>query len=178
MQKKLISLILIALFLITSVLAGCSSGKTETSQESAVVQEQATTESAGEEFETTDTETPESASITDEEVLFDFYSPASDWPKAVPLHTDMKVTSYERTENSMVASGYCKYDMIGINNFYTNARKEVGGGYPWEWDPGKESVTSGSDQVFYFISEEGQSLTIKFAEVEEGVLKFEFDFKE
>ncbi len=68
--------------------------------------------------------------------------------------------------------------MIGINNFYTNARKEVGGGYPWEWDPDKESITEGSDQVFYFVSEEGQSLTIKFAEVEEGVLKFELDFKE
>jgi hypothetical protein len=67
---------------------------------------------------------------------------------------------------------------MGINNYYTNARKEVGGGYPWEWDPDKESITSGSDQVFYFISEEGQSLTIKFAEVEEGILEFELDFKE
>ena len=178
MQKKLISLMLVALFLITSVLAGCSSGKTETAQESAVVQEQATAETVEKELQTEETETMESASITDEEVLFDFYNPASDWPKAVPLHTDMKVTSYERTENSMVASGYCKYDMMGINNFYTNARKEVGGGYPWEWDPDKESIIEGSDQVFYFISEEGQSLAIKFAEAEEGVLEFELDFKE
>jgi len=177
-QKKLISLMLIALFLIISVLAGCSSGKTATVQESAVAQEQATTELAGEELETEETEAIESASITDEEVLFDFYNPPSDWPKVVPLHGEMKVTVYERTENSMLASGYCKYDMAGINNFYTNARKQVGGGYPWEFDPDKESITTGSEQVFYFISEEGQSLTIKFAEAEEGVLEFELDFKE
>jgi hypothetical protein len=178
MQKKLISLILIVLFLVTAVMAGCSSGKAAITQDSTVAQEQATTETGEEELQTEETETTGSASITDEKVLFDFYNPASDWPKAVPLHTEMKVTSYERTENSMIASGYCKYDMVGINNFYTNARKEVGGGYPWEWAPDKESITEGSDQVFYFISEEGQSLTIKFAEVEEGVLKFEFDFKE
>lgn len=171
-------MILIALFLITAVLAGCSSGKTETPQESAVAQEQSTVESAGEEAEAENTEAPESASITDEESLFDFYTIPADWPKAVPLHGEMKVTSYERTENSMLASGYCKYDMAGINNFYTNARKQVGGGYPWEFDPDKESITTGPDQVFYFSSEEGQFLTIKFAEVEQGVLKFEFDFKE
>ena len=178
MQKKLISLLLVALFLIISVLTGCSSGKTATVQESTVAQEQATTELAGEELETEETEAIESASITDEEVLFDFYTIPSDWPKVVPLHGEMKVTVYERTENSMLASGYCKYDMSGINNFYTNARKQVGGGYPWEFDPDMESITTGSDQVFYFISEEGQSITIKFAEAEEGVLEFEFDFKE
>jgi len=143
-----------------------------------VAQEQSTVESAGEEAEAENTEAPESASITDEESLFDFYTIPADWPKAVPLHGEMKVTSYERTENSMLASGYCKYDMAGINNFYTNARKQVGGGYPWEFDPDKESITTGPDQVFYFSSEEGQFLTIKFAEVEQGVLKFEFDFKE
>ena len=178
MQKKLISLLLVALFLIISVLTGCSSGKTATVQESAVAQEQANTELAGEELETEETEAIESASITDEEVLFDSYTIPSDWPKVVPLHGEMKVTVYERTENSMLASGYCKYDMAGINNFYTNARKEVGGGYPWEWDQNKESITQGSDQVFYFISEDGQSLTIKFAEAEEGILRFELDFKE
>jgi len=176
MQKKIIPLLLIVLFLFTAILAGCSSGEAETPQESTVAREQATDESVGEETE--NTEAPESASITDEESLFDFYTIPVDWPKAVPLYTEMKVTSYERTENSMLASGYCKYDMAGISNFYTNARKQVGGGYPWEFDPDKESITTGPDQVFYFSSEEGQFLTIKFAEVEQGVIKFELDYKE
>jgi len=152
MQKKLISLLLAALFLIISVLAGCSSEKTAIVTESTVAQEQTTTELAEEELETEETEAVESASIADEEVLFDFYTIPSDWPKAVPLHGDMKVTLYERTENSMLASGYCKYDVEGINNFYTNARKQVGGGYPWEFDPDTESITTGTDQVFYLLA--------------------------
>jgi hypothetical protein len=60
----------------------------------------------------------------------------------------------------------------------TNARKETGGGYNWEFDTAKESVTSGPEQVFYFIDNEGKSLTIKLAEVEKDVIKFELDFKE
>ena len=172
------SIVLVAMFLIILVLAGCSSGNTDTMQESTAAQEQTSTELVEEELETEETEAIESSSITDEEVLFDFYTIPSDWPKIVPLHGEMKVTVYERTENSMTASGYCKYDMAGINNFYTNARKQVGGGYPWEFDSEIESVTTGTDQVFYFTSEEGQSLTIKFSEIEERLLKFSFDLKE
>ncbi|MBM3707681.1 MAG: hypothetical protein FJW69_04980 [Actinobacteria bacterium] len=46
---------------------------------------------------------------------------------------------------------------LSYNIFYTNAHKEVGGGYPWKWDQNTESITQGSDQIFYFIIEDGQS---------------------
>ncbi len=178
MQKKMMTALILALFLITAFLAGCSSGKTTAAAETTSAVQQETAGETEQELQAEETGAPESASITDEEVLFDFYSIPADWPKSVPLHAEMKVTSYERTENSMLASGYCTYDMVGINNFYTNARKEVGGGFPWEWDQGKESITQGSDQVFYFVSEDGQSLTIKFAEAGESALKFELDYKQ
>ena len=174
MQKKLISLLLVALFLIISVLAGCSSEKTTTAQETTTAAQE-TTKGVQ---ETQEAETTEAATVAEDEILFDSYTIPTDWPRAVPLHNEMKVTKYERTESSMIASGYCKYAISGINNYYTNAQKEVGGGYPWEFDSNKESVTQGADQVFYFISEEGQSLTIKFTEVEKDVLTFELDYKE
>jgi len=175
MQKKLLSLLIVTVFIVISTLAGCSSEKTTTAQESATAAQETTAVETTQEVQETETT---AAAMAEEEILFDSYTIPSDWPKAVPLHGEMKVTKYERTENSMIASGFCKYDVIGLNNFYTNAQKKIGGGYPWEFDSGKESVTQGTDQVFYFVSEEGQSLTIKFSEVEERLLTFEFDYKE
>ena len=141
MQKKLIVLMLVVIFLIIAVMSGCSTGETASVTESTAEQDmenvetaEAAVETAEEELQTEEIETTESASILDEEVLFDFYNPAPDWPKVVPIHTDMKVTAYDRADSSMIASGYCEVDISRISNFYTNAQKEVGGGYPWEFE--------------------------------------------
>jgi len=175
MKKRLVSLLILTLFIAISVLTGCSSENASQLQETTLTE---TTNQEQESQETEAAETSETVQAAEEEILFDFYSIPSDWPKTVPLHNEMKVTKYERTDNSMFASGFCTYDVFGLNNYYTNARKEVGGGYPWDYDPSQESVTEGSEQVFYFVSEEGQSLNIKFTEVEERMLTFELDYKE
>lgn len=108
--------------------------------------------------------TQETAAEIKEEVLFDVTNLPADWPKVVPLSHVLKVTHYERTGKSMSASGYGEDIILRASNFYINARKETGGGYFWEFDPAKTSVTTGSDHVFYYIDEEGHSLTIKFWE--------------
>lgn len=181
MKRKLTVLLFLSLFMAISVLEGCSSGKKSESMETTITentkQEQLSQENQSVEITET-AEAAEAFTASDEEVLFDFYSIPADWPGAVPLHTEMKVTKYERTEISMNASGFCTYDIFGLNNFYTNARKEVGGGYPWDFDPEKESVTEGSEQVFYYVSEDGKSLTIKFSESEEKMLIFDLSYKE
>ena len=125
----MISLFLVILFIIVSVAAGCSAEKSADIKEAAA---------AGTKKEESVTETTEPLSITEEEVLFDFYSLPPDWPRSVPIHGEMKVSKYERSENSMFVSGNGKYMIAGLSNFYTNARKETGGGYNWEFDPAKE----------------------------------------
>ena len=115
----------------------------------------------------------------DADLLFDFYSTPSDWPRAVPaVMNDFKVTVYERSENSMYAAGFGDIQISRVNNFYMNARKETGTSFNWEFDLTKDSVTEGSEQVFYYIDAEGKTLTIRFKEVDTDQIIFELDFKE
>lgn len=91
---------------------------------------------------------------------------------------DANATSYERTDNTLYVAGYVEIPISRVSNFYMNARKEVGTSFDWEFDPTKDSVTEGDDQVFYYIDDEGKTLTIRLKEVEENWVEFELDFKE
>lgn len=115
----------------------------------------------------------------EDEVLFTFFTTPSDWPRAVPsIMNEFNVTSYERTESSMYAAGYGELLLSRVNNFYMNARKETGTSFDWEFDPARKSVTEGDEQVFYYIDDEGKTLTIKFREVDKDKIEFELDYYE
>ncbi|MDD3521216.1 MAG: hypothetical protein PHU65_08310, partial [Actinomycetota bacterium] len=81
MIRKLTILLVIALFLAISVLAGCSLGKTSQQQETAIA-ENANQEQTVKENQSAETSeaagTTEVVQITEEEILFDFYSIPSD----------------------------------------------------------------------------------------------------
>ncbi len=166
-----------AVLLFLPLVTGCSSNDNPAEPE----------ESAAEESKTETTETEEDSededgetySAGDDQIIFTFFTTPSDWPRAVPaIMNEFNVTSYERTENSMYTAGYGELQLSRVNNFYMNARKETGTSFDWEFDPARESVTEGEEQVFYYIDEEGKSLTIKFREVERDRIEFELDYKE
>jgi len=153
-----VSLIILCLFL-----AGCSGNSASSPEEPA----QTTPEDS---FE---------VAADDADILFDFYSTPSDWPRAVPsVMNDFKVTAYERTDSGMYAAGFGDILISRVNNFYMNARKETGTSFNWEFDPTKDSVTEGKEQIFYYIDDEGKTLTIRFREVDTNRILFELDFKE
>lgn len=184
-MNKWFLILLVSVLLFLPLIAGCSGNDNPAAPEQSAVTDQPE-EPVVEEPETEATETEddiedaeETGSADDDEVLFTFFTTPSDWPRAVPsIMNEFSVTSYERTENSMYAAGYGELQLSRVNNFYMNARKETGTSFDWEFDPAKESVTEGEEQVFYYIDDEGKSLTIKFREVEKDRIEFELDYKE
>lgn len=151
------------LFILCLFLAGCSGNGVSSPEEPAQTAPVDSLEVAADEAD----------------VLFDFYSTPSDWPRAVPsVMNDFKVTVYERTDSRMYAAGFGDIQISRVNNFYTNARKETGTSFSWEFDPTMDSVTEGSEQKFYYIDAEGKTLTIRFKEVDTDKIIFELDFKE
>lgn len=151
------------LFIMCLLLAGCSGNDASPPEEPVQTAPEDSSEVAEDEAD----------------VLFDFYSTPSDWPRAVPsVMNDFKVTAYERTDSSMYAAGFGDIQISRVNNFYMNARKETGTSFNWEFDPANASVTEGSEQVFYYIDDEGKTLTIRFREVDTDKILFELDFNE
>lgn len=184
-MNKWFLFLLVAVLLFLLLISGCSGNDNPAAPEQPAADD-APEESAAEEPKPEATETEddiedaeETGSAGDDEVLFTFFTTPSDWPRAVPsIMNEFSVTSYERTENSMYAAGYGELQLSRVNNFYMNARKETGTSFDWEFDQAKESVTEGEEQVFYYINDDGNSLTIKFREVEKDRIEFELDFKE
>lgn len=60
------------------------------------------------------------------------------------------------------------------NNFYNNAVS--GSSYSWDFDPAKESVTEGPEQVFYLVDAEGRTLIVTLKEINSDKIKFALDF--
>ncbi len=153
----------VILFILCLSLAGCSGNSASSPEEPAM-------DVTEDSFE---------VATDDAAVLFDFFSTPSNWPRAVPaVMNDFKVTVYERTDSSMYAAGFGDIQISRVNNFYMNARKETGTSFNWEFDPAKDSVTEGREQIFYYIDAEGKTLTIRFKEVDTDRIIFELDFKE
>lgn len=177
MIKRWLLIILIGLLVLAPLTTGCS-GDDSTAPEQQEEPEPQEETAADEEADDDPGEEEENAAGEDE-VLFDFYSTPSDWPRAVPpVMNEFKVTSYERTDNTMYAAGFGDLQMSRANNFYTNATRDAGNSFDWTFDPGKESVTEGSEQVFYYIDEAGKSLTIKLKEIDPMKIEFELDYQE
>ncbi len=172
MKHNMWLIVLVVFFTLFALLGGCSGGDSTMPESPAVDEAQAdepAVEEAAEEVQRDD----------EDEVLFDFYSTPSDWPRAVPsVMNEFKVTRYERTANGMQASGYGDLQISRANNFYMNARKETGTSFNWEFDSSRESITEGSEQIFYYIDDEGKSLVIKLKELEPNKIEFELDFQE
>jgi hypothetical protein len=153
----------VILFVVCLFMAGCSGNDASSPEEPA---QTAPEDSLG-------------VDVDDADILFDFYSTPSDWPRVVPsVMNDFRVTVYERTDSSMYAAGFGDVEISRVNNFYMNARKETGTSFNWEFDLTKDSVTEGSEQVFYYIDDEGKTLTIRFKEADTDRIIFELDFKE
>lgn len=170
MHKKWLLLLLVITMVVALSIVGCSGGDSPAAEE--IVTEEPVTEEPVEE--------PAATEEPAEEALFDFYSTPSNWPRVVPaIMMEFKVTEYERTDNAMHAAGTGDVSMSRANNYYMNAMKKEGStSFKWEFDPAKTSVTEGSEQVFYFIDDEGKSLTINLKEIESNKIEFSLDFAE
>ncbi len=169
-MKKLM-LLFFLFVIIATLMAGCS-------DDAPAIQEEP--EATGETEALIEDETAaELEDEADDEVLFTPYTIPSDWPKTmVPIMHEFNVTSYERTDNSMYAAGYAEILISRVNNYYLNARKVAGTSFDWEFDPTKNSVTEGDDQVFFYVDDEDRTLTIMFRKVEDDIVELELDFKE
>jgi hypothetical protein len=113
--------------------------------------------------------------LDEEESLFTIYTTPPDWPRAIPaIMNEYKVTRYERTENTMHASGIADLGIFRANNYYNNAVS--GSSYSWDFDPAKESVTEGPEQIFYLIDAEGRTLVVTLKEINSDKIEFVLDF--
>jgi len=166
----------LALLAVPIVLLFSACGETPATEETtdAVVADSAATDGAATNNAATNSAVTE---VTETEYLFDFYTVPADWPRAVPIMSDFKVTEYSRTETEMHAAGYGNTDMSWANNYYTNARQEFVSSNIWAFDPANTSVTEGDQQVFYYVGE-GHSLVINLNQTAPGRVEFTLDFTE
>lgn len=182
MNKKCLLLMLVITLVFALSIVGCSSGDSPAAEEVSAIEPATEEPAAAEEPAANEelAEEPAEEPAAAEEALFDFYSTPSNWPRAVPaVMMEFKVTEYERTDNTMHAAGTGDVNMARANNYYSNAIKKEGNtSFKWEFDPANSSVTEGSEQVFYFIDDEGKSLTINLKEIGPNKIEFSLDFAE